>query len=542
MKKLIYILLIFLLGCIAKVPAETELNQEQLWAIGLAGIMTERNQSNHTTLNFLPMNSGNRRIWLTVLRRDYGITNKRGLLNTLDNMELNGHAGILRSIQKIIIDSMDEEGNISTTEIFNKLNSRDANYLRFTIINWDLYRNRDIMVWDLGRNISLCRWGYEVGFLTEEEAWDKIMYYANLIKPLYNSWEEYGYDYFLGRVFWSSGFGDEDNSITDTYRWYNYLISESGYWHNLKWGTSPGIPDQDVTATPEIKTDEYKAIIRRCREYYTSGDYDNAISAWTEALRVMPGDLDALNSRGLIYAEIGEIDKAIADYSESIRIRPNDHTAFHNRGITYANLGDYTRAIADYSEALRIMPDNFETLSARGSAFHRNGDLHEAIGDYSAILKIRPSPHEALSARGNVYYENGDYDNAIEDYTAVLRMKPESINALNSRGLAYYEKDDYDKAIEDYTTALKIRPGYYYVLYNRGLAYNQSYNYENAIEDFTAALKAFPDDSDSLYCRGLAYNRKGDIDSAIADWEAVLQIEPNHASAKWYLERVRQEY
>ncbi|MDR2176588.1 MAG: DUF1266 domain-containing protein, partial [Treponema sp.] len=74
-------------------------------------------------------------------------------------------------------------------------------------MNWNIFNDRNILAWDLGRNIALCRWGYDVGFLSEEEAWEKIMYYAKLIQPLYKSWEEYGYDYYMGRVFWASGFG-----------------------------------------------------------------------------------------------------------------------------------------------------------------------------------------------------------------------------------------------------------------------------------------------------------------------------------------------
>jgi hypothetical protein len=54
-------------------------------------------------------------------------------------------------------------------------------------------------------------WGFDTGFLIEQEAWEKIMYYARMIQPLYTSWEEYGTDYCAGRLFWSSDFGGEAN-------------------------------------------------------------------------------------------------------------------------------------------------------------------------------------------------------------------------------------------------------------------------------------------------------------------------------------------
>jgi hypothetical protein len=215
-----------------------ELTQEQLWAIALTGIMTEVNKNSHHTLNFSELNERNKNSWLETLRRDWGINNREELLQTLAKMEHNGHASALKSTQQIIRETMTEEnGSFNIIDVYKKyqLNSKQYNYLKFTIMNWNIFNNRSILAWDLGRNIALCRWGYDVGFLTEEEAWDKIMYYAKMIQPLYKSWEEYGYDYYMGRVFWSSGFGDDMAYLLRTHQIYQKLIGGSGHWHNREW-------------------------------------------------------------------------------------------------------------------------------------------------------------------------------------------------------------------------------------------------------------------------------------------------------------------
>jgi hypothetical protein len=87
----------------------------------------------------------------------------------------------------------------------------------------------------LGRNIALCRWGYDTGLLTEEEAWEKIMYYARKIQSLYNSWAEYGLDYYLGRIFWASGSGSEMDYFLKTDEAYQKLMGLAGYWTSLEW-------------------------------------------------------------------------------------------------------------------------------------------------------------------------------------------------------------------------------------------------------------------------------------------------------------------
>jgi hypothetical protein len=238
MKKMFFwLLFVFLYNSLAAM----DLTQKQLWAIALTGIMSERNRSNHNTLNSSAINNINKNIWLEVLRRDWGINNRNELLDTLNVMENDGHASSLKLIQQIIseeiVSAIREKENILviTKENIYELSTRHYNYLYFAYSNWDKFKNRTILAWDLGRNIALCRWGYDVGFLIEEEAWEKIVYYAKLIQPLYNSWEEYGYDYYMGRVFWASGFGEAARYDTETYPIYQKLIDNNGLWHNLEW-------------------------------------------------------------------------------------------------------------------------------------------------------------------------------------------------------------------------------------------------------------------------------------------------------------------
>lgn len=236
------ILLVSLLIFVCKSLPASGLSEEKLWAIALTGIMNEYNKTSHTTLNSLPMNERNKKAWLTVLNRDWGVFSREDLIETLDKTEKDGHAASFRFIHQIISEgilniSVNDFGMIYVNTNYNeyRLSQRQLNYLKYVESFWDRYENRDIIVWDLGRNVALCRWGYDVGFFTEEEAWEKIMYYAKLIQPLYNSWEEYGYDYFLGRVFWASGFGEEVRYEVQTYAFYEKLIGKNGHWSKLKW-------------------------------------------------------------------------------------------------------------------------------------------------------------------------------------------------------------------------------------------------------------------------------------------------------------------
>lgn len=209
------------------------LTKAQKWELALTEIITVVNGDSHDTLNFGELNEKNKAKYSEWLKRDWSITNKEELLSTLADMEVDGHAVVLEKMQKIINDT----DNYSIFNIVNKykLSSRHYNYLKFTIANWSIYKNRSIKVWDWGRNISLCRWGYDCGYLSEEEAWERITYYAKKIQPLYKNWIDYGFDYYMGRVFWASGFGEDISYLYKTDKIYQELISNDGYWASLEW-------------------------------------------------------------------------------------------------------------------------------------------------------------------------------------------------------------------------------------------------------------------------------------------------------------------
>ncbi len=62
-------------------------------------------------------------------------------------------------------------------------------------------------------------------------------------------------------------------------------------------------------------------------------DYDAAIAAFTEAIRLNPTTAEAYCGRGQAYENKGEHNKAIADCTEAIRLNPKLARAYGNRGI-----------------------------------------------------------------------------------------------------------------------------------------------------------------------------------------------------------------
>ncbi|MGO8691612.1 MAG: tetratricopeptide repeat protein, partial [Thermoguttaceae bacterium] len=62
-------------------------------------------------------------------------------------------------------------------------------------------------------------------------------------------------------------------------------------------------------------------------------DYDAAIAAFTEAIRLDPKKADAYYGRGVAYANQGQYDKEIADCTKAIRLDRKYVAAYYCRGV-----------------------------------------------------------------------------------------------------------------------------------------------------------------------------------------------------------------
>jgi len=242
-KYLLVVLVFFVCSCFLF----AELNKAEMWAISLTGILSEINGSNRNSLNTDDMNEAGKNSVLELLRRDWGITKREELLETLTNLENRGHTASFSEIQKIRSEIIEARSESDLGAVFSKYEWDQTKFNRFKYIssNWEQYNNRTIRAWDLGRSISLCRWGYNVGFINEEEAWEKIFHTAKIIQSLYKSWEGYGYDYFMGRLFWASGFGEEKTYLASTEPVYKRLLNSYWSWIDLD-------IDLDLPETNEI--------------------------------------------------------------------------------------------------------------------------------------------------------------------------------------------------------------------------------------------------------------------------------------------------
>jgi len=156
-------------------------------------------------------------------------------------------------------------------------------------------------------------------------------------------------------------------------------------------------------------------------------------------------------AKGLMFNRARQYDLAIEAFTTAIELIPGDVEAYNYRGVARIYQGDYDGAIADYTAALQIKPACAEALNNRGFAWVRKGNLSRALNDFSRAIEIKPGLLDAYNSKAWILATSSQagYRNAKE--AVALAQKAVEINAgidsLDTLAAAYAANGQFEEAV-----------------------------------------------------------------------------------------------
>ncbi len=166
-----------------------------------------------------------------------------------------------------------------------------------------------------------------------------------------------------------------------------------------------------------------------------AGDYDAAISLYSEVIQANPKAFLAYNGRALAYRYKKDMTRALADFDQAIRLKPL-FMFFYNRGVTRYEVGDDKSAIADLTHVLQDKPADPKAraicLVARARCYINQAKSAPAMSDLNAAIKLNGSDSEAYRLRGIVHKVAHEYDKSMADYEKAIVLDPKSAEAYGT--------------------------------------------------------------------------------------------------------------
>ncbi len=135
--------------------------------------------------------------------------------------------------------------------------------------------------------------------------------------------------------------------------------------------------------------------------FFSRGEYEKAIEAYTVYLSTEPRDIKTIYNRGRAYEELGQYDLALKDFNRVIKEDPLNVNAHLSIAADYYNrLNDYENTIFYAEKVLKLDETSSAAFTLKGKANQKLGQLQEALTAYNAAISLNNDFTEAYLSRG----------------------------------------------------------------------------------------------------------------------------------------------
>lgn len=204
-----------------------------------------------------------------------------------------------------------------------------------------------------------------------------------------------------------------------------------------------------------------------------AGKYDQAVSAYREAIRLKPDLAEAWNNLGTTYYSLGEYQQEISAEQEAIRLKPDAAEPWVNLGSAYSSLGQYDQYLSAEQQATRLKPDLAEAWVYLGSAHNHLGQYAQEISADQEAIQLKPGIAKAWVNLGSAYGHLGQYSREISAEEQATRLEAGDATAWYNLGTAYTYLGQYDHAISGLQEAVRLKPDFARAWFNLGRVYQQ---------------------------------------------------------------------
>jgi tetratricopeptide (TPR) repeat protein len=328
-------------------------------------------------------------------------------------------------------------------------------------------------------------------------------------------------------------------------------------------------------------------------DFFRSGDFEEALVCYEQALKLDPLYSFAWNNRGSVLNSLNRYEEALDSFNKAVETDPKNDLAWRNRGkILSGKFQRYEESIYSHDKVLEINPKDYQSYFLKGAHLVKLGRYEEAEDSYNKSLEIKIDQWDVWLNHGNNLANNlGKYEEALLGYNNVLKFKPIlSDNQIEEnqgifqeyiiwmlRGAVLHQLNRYDDALKSYQKALELTPNkqeslllfecgnqlYCLELYPDALDYFDKaleletgpkaaaeiwYNkaqvfvkiemYENAVSCYKNALLYDSSHINAWNNKGYILEKLGYYKEAMYSYTQVLKIVPSHKAAHNNIQRL----
>lgn len=282
-----------------------------------------------------------------------------------------------------------------------------------------------------------------------------------------------------------------------------------------------GAAELDVAAT----------LYERARLRAELGRFDAAELDFAEALRLVPGYVEALLERARLRRAQGRDAEADADAARAREGGLRAADSFYNEGVRELNLGRAPEAERLFGLALEIDPGHVQAHVALARIHLVTRRFDRAVAALDRAIAKRPGSAELHYHRGNAWFGQDRAKEALADYAKAVELDCRPAYLVARAILHHRHLKDPEKAGIDFDRAIILDPDNYTAWLNRGLLNHQMIRLREAEHDLRRALAL---DATVEAVAGLArvLHDRGDFEKAVDAFQKAILLSKDEAVRK----------
>lgn len=202
-----------------------------------------------------------------------------------------------------------------------------------------------------------------------------------------------------------------------------------------------------------------------------AGKYDEAASAFRDAVRLKPDLAVAWDYLGAEYNSLGQYGKAASAELHAVRLRPGLEDAWEKLAASFGELRQWSQAAMADQEAVRLKPSDEAAWIGLGEFQSLLGQSADAISAEEEAIRLKPGDENAWSFLGRAYLSVNDYKKAVNAEQQAIRLKPSDALPWFELGTAYLKLRQPEETISAEQVAVRLDPRYADAWFNLGLAF-----------------------------------------------------------------------
>jgi len=272
--------------------------------------------------------------------------------------------------------------------------------------------------------------------------------------------------------------------------------------------------------------------------YLNMGQYDLAVGAFEDALRLEPDNASYRRHLGSAYYWQGktdettpstQLDLAIVQYEKARSLAPDDSLLLTVLGGSYQEAGRAEEALRAFEEAVESAPCDSSALLLLASQYSGLGRQADAEAAFQRLVQLDPRPSVGWQYLGTTAFMREDYEAAANAYRAAVAADPRSADVHYGLGTSLLSLGDYAGAEEAYRQAKALAPGDVSVLAAWADSLAKLGRTDEAIAAYGQAVRLAPDDFLNWLSLGSLYEQAERWEDAVTAYDRAAELSPDDA-------------